>query len=97
MNTAAKVLSKLQFKNMIKKIKSHIQRPNINLKIVKGHAFNYIYASDDKLIIVMFSSKMAITLVITSKKAVGAFSDLFDDVYKDSNNILPYLKKISNK
>lgn len=92
--TLSKELSKKEFKKVILDIKKHIQKPNIELRMMKGHLFNYIYLTNKKLFIVMFSSKMAITLIITSQKAVKAFANHFDDIYKNSRQINPYLNKL---
>lgn len=99
METVSDELSREEFSRLLKEIKNNVQKPNIGLRIIRGYVFNYIYSSNKKLFIVMFSSKIAIALVITSQKAVNAFSDLFDDVYKNSAQIRPYLNKVlkSNK
>jgi predicted transcriptional regulator len=94
MKTASKELSKKEFRDLIKKIKGYVRRADIDLRVMQGHIFNYIYSSNDRLFIIMFSAKMAISLVITSEKAVNAFADLFDDVFKNSKNIKSFMDRV---
>ncbi len=87
-------LRKRELREVMLNIRKYLQRYRIGLRVTKGHIFNYIYSTNSETFIIFFSPSMVIGLLIKSRNAANAFSEMFDDVYKKSSPVERYLGKV---